>query len=109
MVRKALPEGLGQQLVQQWRHSEAAYLQALSLVFAQLRAERAVYPGHYAAVRNVYLVYLQRTAQDKQDKVCSHSSFVHSLYPDFLQFDLLESPGRQNKHQATRMSQRLMV
>lgn len=70
-VRKALPEEVGQQLVQQWRQWEAAYLQGLSLAFAQLRTERAVYPGHYAAVRNVYLLYLQRPAQDKQDKVCS--------------------------------------
>ena len=68
--RLALPLSLGQQMAQQWRQGEAAYLQGMSLVFAQLRTERAVYPGHYAAVRNVYLVYLQRPGQDKQDKVC---------------------------------------
>lgn len=68
--RLALPLSLGQQMAQQWRQGEAAYLQGMSLVFAQLRTERAVYPGHYAAVRNVYLVYLQRPGHDKQDKVC---------------------------------------
>ena len=68
---KALPLALGQQMAQQWRQGEAAYLQGLSRVFAHLRTERAVYPGHYAAVRNVYLLYLQRPAQDKQDKVCA--------------------------------------
>ena len=71
--RLPLPVSLGQQMAQQWRQGEAAYLQGMSLVFAQLRSERAVYPGHYAAVRNVYLLYLQRPAQDKQDKVC-HST-----------------------------------
>lgn len=77
--RAALPLSLGQQMAQQWRHREAAYLQGMSLVFAQLRTERAVYPGHYAAVRNVYLVFLQRSAQDKQDKVshCLQSCTAH--------------------------------
>lgn len=79
MKAKALPLALGQQMAQQWRQGEAAYLQGLSRVFAHLRTERAVYPGHYAAVRNVYLLYLQRPAQDKQDKVCAVIMLLHFL------------------------------
>lgn len=67
-----LPRELGQQMAQQWQSGEAAYLAALGRVFAQLRAERATYPGHYAAVRAVYLTYLQRPALDKQQKVSQH-------------------------------------
>lgn len=82
--RLALPLSLGQQMAQQWRQGEAGYLQGMSLVFAQLRTERAVYPGHYAAVRNVYLVYLQRPAQDKQDKVCHTTASPLTHLPGLL-------------------------
>lgn len=77
---KALPLTLGQEMAQQWRAGEASYLQGMTLAFAQLRTERGVYPGHYAAVRSVYLVYLQRPAQDKQDKVGPRSNCWTSFY-----------------------------
>ena len=64
-----LPGEVGQQMAQQWRTGEATYLDGMACVFAQLRAERGTYPGHYAAVRSVYLIYLQRPALDKQQKV----------------------------------------
>lgn len=64
-----LPGEVGQQMAQQWRTGEATYLDGMARVFAQLRAERDIYPGHYAAVRSVYLTYLQRPALDKQQKV----------------------------------------
>ena len=67
-----LPAGLGQQMGQQWRAGEAAYLAGMARIFALLRGERGTYPGHYAAVRSVYLTYLQRPAQDKQQKVGPH-------------------------------------
>jgi len=65
-----LPAGLGQQMGQQWQAGEATYLAGMAQVFALLRGERNTYPGHYAAVRSVYLTYLQRPAHNKQQKVC---------------------------------------
>lgn len=67
-----LPRQLAQQMAQQWQSGEAAYLAGMARTFAQLRTERAAYPGHYAAVRSVYLAYLQRPALDKQQKVSCH-------------------------------------
>lgn len=67
-----LPAGLGLQMGQQWRAGEATYLAGMARVFALLRGERGTYPGHYAAVRSVYLTYLQRPALDKQQKVGPH-------------------------------------
>ena len=64
-----LPRELGQQMAHQWQSGEAAYLAAMGRVFAQLRAERSAYPGHYAAVRGVYVTYLHRPALEKQLKV----------------------------------------
>jgi len=65
-----LPAGLGHQMGQQWQAGEATYLAGMAQVFALLRGERNTYPGHYAAVRSVYLTYLQRPAHNKQQKVC---------------------------------------
>ncbi|KAL0048541.1 hypothetical protein WJX82_005372 [Trebouxia sp. C0006] len=64
-----LPAGLGQQMGQQWQAGEATYLAGMAQVFALLRGERNTYPGHYAAVRSVYLTYLQRPAHNKQQKL----------------------------------------
>lgn len=60
---------VGQQLAQQWRAGEAAYLAGMAQAFAQLRTERNTYPGHYASVRSVYLTYLQRPAPKRKTKV----------------------------------------
>lgn len=69
---------------QQWRAGEATYLAGMARVFALLRGERGTYPGHYAAVRSVYLTYLQRPAQDKQQKVGPHLLTVSGCTPDDL-------------------------
>ena len=72
----ALPLGreVGRQMAQQWRAGEAAYLAGMARVFAQLRKERNTYPGHYAAVRSVYITYLQRPAPLRKTKVRHHMS-----------------------------------
>ena len=69
-----LPAGLGHQMGQQWQAGEATYLAGMAQVFALLRGERNTYPGHYAAVRSVYLTYLQRPAHNKQQMVCLENS-----------------------------------
>lgn len=86
-----LPRELGQQMAQQWSSGEAAYLATMAHVFAQLRAERTAYPGHYAAVRGVYLTYLQRPALDKQQKVRQHLDRTTSLCADGTVFCRLEA------------------
>lgn len=70
VAAQPLGRQVGQQLAQQWRAGEAAYLAGMAQAFAQLRRERNTYPGHYASVRSVYLTYLQRPAPKRRTKVC---------------------------------------